>query len=151
LKNPSLPSHNPSARNSTVRRKFTICFLQNPSSPSRRALSGRCLFLRCENLPSSREVDQRKLPAMKTSYRLTVSALVLLSLSMFSASRAQQTPSAITTDPEPIKDSPPSMDSPDIMSHGSRLNAIIYLAAGNSPHGTVLLMHGFPGNEQNLD
>src|SRR5262249_33124810 len=58
---------------------------------------------------------------------------------------------AITTDPEPIKDSPPSMDSPDIMSHGSRLNAIIYLAAGNSPHGTVLLMHGFPGNEQNLD
>jgi len=43
------------------------------------------------------------------------------------------------------------MDSPDIMSHGCRLNAIIYLAAGAESHGTVLLLHGFPGNEQNLD
>jgi uncharacterized protein len=51
----------------------------------------------------------------------------------------------------PDKEFPPSMDSPDIMSHGSRLNAIIYLAGGKGLHGTVLLMHGFPGNEQNLD
>jgi uncharacterized protein len=64
---------------------------------------------------------------------------------------AQQIPSAIDIDPAPTQEFPPAMDSPDIMSHGSRLNAIIYLAAGSEPHGTVLLMHGFPGNEQNLD
>jgi uncharacterized protein len=87
---------------------------------------------------------------MKIQIR-TIAGLVLLSLAHASVAIAQQTPSAITTDPAPTKDFPPTMDSPDIMSHGARLNAIIYLAAGSEPHGTVLLMHGFPGNEQNLD
>ena len=31
------------------------------------------------------------------------------------------------------------------------MNAIIYLASGAEPHPTLLLLHGFPGNEQNLD
>jgi pimeloyl-ACP methyl ester carboxylesterase len=31
------------------------------------------------------------------------------------------------------------------------LNAVIYVAAGKGPHPTLLLLHGFPGNEQNLD
>ena len=80
-----------------------------------------------------------------------IAVLALFSLMLASLSCAQQTPSAITSDPAPVKDFPPTMDSPDIMSHGSRLNAIIYVAAGSEAHGTVLLMHGFTGNEQNLD
>lgn len=36
-------------------------------------------------------------------------------------------------------------------SAGSGMNALIYTAAGNQPHPTLLLLHGFPGNEQNLD
>ncbi|WP_294394668.1 alpha/beta fold hydrolase [uncultured Sphingomonas sp.] len=36
-------------------------------------------------------------------------------------------------------------------SHGARINAVFYLAAGAGPHPTLLLLHGFPGNEQNLD
>ena len=34
---------------------------------------------------------------------------------------------------------------------GSNLNAIIYEAQGPGPHPTVVLLHGFPGNERNLD
>ncbi|MGI4730584.1 MAG: alpha/beta hydrolase family protein [Janthinobacterium lividum] len=36
-------------------------------------------------------------------------------------------------------------------SHGSGMDAVMYTAAGAGPHPTLLLLHGFPGNEQNLD
>ena len=64
---------------------------------------------------------------------------------------AQQLPPALTTDPPPDKEFPPTMEAPDILSHGARLNAVFYVASGRGPHSTVLLMHGFPGNEKNLD
>jgi pimeloyl-ACP methyl ester carboxylesterase len=38
-----------------------------------------------------------------------------------------------------------------IASHGSVMNGRIYLAAGKGPHPTLLLLHGFPGVEQNGD
>jgi pimeloyl-ACP methyl ester carboxylesterase len=38
-----------------------------------------------------------------------------------------------------------------IPSHGSLLNAMVYVAAGAGPHPAVILLHGFPGNEKNLD
>ncbi len=31
------------------------------------------------------------------------------------------------------------------------MNAMMYTAVGDGPHPTLLLLHGFPGNEQNLD
>jgi pimeloyl-ACP methyl ester carboxylesterase len=31
------------------------------------------------------------------------------------------------------------------------MNALFYLAGGPGPHPTIVLLHGFPGNEQNLD
>ena len=43
------------------------------------------------------------------------------------------------------------MESFQIPSHGALLNALMYEAAGAGPHGTVVLLHGFPGNEKNLD
>ncbi len=36
-------------------------------------------------------------------------------------------------------------------SHGGLLNAFVYVAAGPGPHPAVVLLHGFPGNERNLD
>jgi pimeloyl-ACP methyl ester carboxylesterase len=36
-------------------------------------------------------------------------------------------------------------------SGGARLNGFFYLAQGKGPHQTVILLHGFPGNERNLD
>jgi pimeloyl-ACP methyl ester carboxylesterase len=31
------------------------------------------------------------------------------------------------------------------------MNALVYVAAGTGPHPVVILLHGFPGNERNLD
>lgn len=44
-----------------------------------------------------------------------------------------------------------SMESMQIPSHGSPMNALVYVAAGSQPHPAVILLHGFPGNERNLD
>ena len=38
-----------------------------------------------------------------------------------------------------------------VPSHGVLLNGIVYVAQGAGPHPVVVLLHGFPGNEQNLD
>jgi hypothetical protein len=58
---------------------------------------------------------------------------------------------------------PVVMDPPEDLAHparlwegafesgGARLNAIAYVATGPGPHPTVVLLHGFPGNERNLD
>ena len=43
------------------------------------------------------------------------------------------------------------MQSFQIPSHGALLNAFVYVAAGAGPHPVVVLLHGFPGNERNLD
>lgn len=84
----------------------------------------------------------------KYKSHLLFCALLLFGLA---SANAQQVPAAIFTDPAPDKEFPATMEAPDIMSHGSRLNAIIYIASGRGPHPTLLLMHGFPGNEKNLD
>ena len=81
-------------------------------------------------------------------FSLPLSALLLL---VACNTSAQQLPSAIATDPPLDKDFPASMEAPDILGHGSRLNAVFYLASGRGPHPTVLLLHGFPGNEKNMD
>jgi pimeloyl-ACP methyl ester carboxylesterase len=44
-----------------------------------------------------------------------------------------------------------SMESFQLPSHGALLNALVYVAAGEGPHPVVVLLHGFPGNEKNLD
>jgi pimeloyl-ACP methyl ester carboxylesterase len=43
------------------------------------------------------------------------------------------------------------METFQIPSHGALLNAFVYVAAGAGPHPAVVLLHGFPGNERNLD
>jgi pimeloyl-ACP methyl ester carboxylesterase len=43
------------------------------------------------------------------------------------------------------------METFQIPSHGAMLNALAYIAEGAGPHPVVLLLHGFPGNEKNLD
>ena len=43
------------------------------------------------------------------------------------------------------------MDELALTSHGSRINGLVYLAAGAGPHPVMLFLHGYPGNERNLD
>ena len=64
---------------------------------------------------------------------------------------AQQVPAALTTDPPADKAYPAAMETFQIPSHGAMLNALAYVAEGAGPHPVVILLHGFPGNEKNLD
>jgi uncharacterized protein len=64
---------------------------------------------------------------------------------------AQQTPTAVITDPAPDKQFPPGLSVLTIPSNGSEMDAFLYLAAGPSPHGIVVLLHGLPGYEINAD
>jgi pimeloyl-ACP methyl ester carboxylesterase len=64
---------------------------------------------------------------------------------------AQQLPTALTTDPPADRANPAAMQSFQIPSHGAALNAIAYVAPGPGIHPTVIVLHGFPGNEKNLD
>jgi uncharacterized protein len=86
-------------------------------------------------------------PNKRTRFFATASLLLAFTFT----TRAQNTPAAITTDPPRDKDFPAAMEAPDIISHNTRLNAVFYLASGAGPHPVVLLLHGFPGNEQNMD
>ena len=54
-------------------------------------------------------------------------------------------------DPMPDPEFPPTIAELTIPSDGQRMPGLIYLANGAGPHPTVLLLHGFPGNEKNLD
>ncbi|MEO0574712.1 MAG: alpha/beta fold hydrolase [Pseudomonadota bacterium] len=46
---------------------------------------------------------------------------------------------------------PPANVELSFMSGGERLPAYLMLANGKGPHPTVVLLHGYPGNEKNLD
>lgn len=70
--------------------------------------------------------------------------------SLFSVAQTKTLP-AVTTDQPGDKSAPASMDELTIASHGSNLNGLIYVAEGAAPHPVVILLHGFPGYEQNLD
>ena len=43
-----------------------------------------------------------------------------------------------------------SLDTFLLPSHGAMVT-LVYVAAGPGPHPAVILLHGFPGNERNLD
>ena len=74
-----------------------------------------------------------------------------LALALPASALAQQPPSAVIADPAPDPAHPPTTQSFQIPSHGEKLNALTYIAAGPAAHPTIILLHGFPGNERNLD
>jgi uncharacterized protein len=86
---------------------------------------------------------------MRLTRLFAASALLCASFSL--VLRAQELPSAITTDPVPDKGNPAAIETFQIPSHGAKLNALAYIATGAGPHPVVILLHGFPGNEKNLD
>ncbi len=60
-------------------------------------------------------------------------------------------PPAIIADPAPNPAFPAQMIAVAIPSEGALMNGVFYVPAGAGPHPALLLLHGFPGNEQNLD
>lgn len=74
-------------------------------------------------------------------------ALLLAAL----ASPLAAAPAAISTDQRPDAARPATMDAVRIPSGDAAMNAIVYTPGGPGPHPALILFHGFPGNEQNLD
>jgi pimeloyl-ACP methyl ester carboxylesterase len=78
-----------------------------------------------------------------------LSTAVLLAAS--ASAYAQTVPSAIYTDPPADAAHPSGMIVLHIPSHGALINGIVYAPAGAGPHPTLVICHGLPGNEKNLD
>jgi diadenosine tetraphosphate (Ap4A) HIT family hydrolase/acetyl esterase/lipase len=69
----------------------------------------------------------------------------------FAELKAPPTPRAVVADPARDKDHPADMAAFQVDIAGSKVNAILYTASGVGPHPTLLFLHGFPGNETNID
>lgn len=64
---------------------------------------------------------------------------------------AQSVPAAIYTDPPADAVHPAKMTVLHIPTHGVLINGVIYQPAGAGAHPTLVICHGLPGNEKNLD
>ena len=82
--------------------------------------------------------------------RSTISA-TLAALICTASSLAQSVPSSIYTDPPADAAHPAKMTVLHIPSHGVLINGVVYQPSGAGPHPTLVLCHGLPGNEKNLD
>lgn len=83
-----------------------------------------------------------------------IRAIVLLAASLFVASitiHGQSVPAAIYIDPLADPAHPASMTVLHIPSHGVLINGLLYAPSGAGPHPTLVICHGLPGNEKNLD
>lgn len=79
-------------------------------------------------------------------------ALAALFLAASAAAAAAQVYDPVTMDPPRVDAAhPPALAELSFDSHGARLNGSIFLADGAGPHPTVILLHGYPGNERNFD
>jgi pimeloyl-ACP methyl ester carboxylesterase len=76
--------------------------------------------------------------------------LLLLAL-LIAMPAAARLPAAITTDPPRDAAHPARMEVLHIPSGGVEINGVAYVASGAGPHPVLVLCHGWPGNEKNLD
>lgn len=90
---------------------------------------------------------------MRRSIVLGMAALAFAAPALHAkpAPRPAPLPAAIYTDPAPNKLHPARMEVLHIPSGGVEINGVAYLAAGPGLHPTLVLCHGWPGNEKNLD
>jgi len=78
-------------------------------------------------------------------------ATMLLPSQALAQAPAQLLPQAIYADPPTDLTHPASTRAIEIPSHGSVMNGMVYRPSGAGPFPLVILMHGLPGNEQNMD
>ena len=78
-------------------------------------------------------------------------SLLFALLSVIAVPAFTAAPEPMSSDPDWNRDHPPAVVELTISSAGKRLPGHIYIANGPGPHPTLVLLHGFPGNEKNLD
>ena len=81
----------------------------------------------------------------------TLLLCISLIIGFASGALARGTPPAIFTDPPADKVHPAAMTVLHIPTHGLLINGLLYSPAGAGPHPTLVICHGLPGNEKNLD
>ncbi len=82
--------------------------------------------------------------------RAALASAVILAGSQ-GAALAAAVPAAIFTDPPADRAHPAAMTVLHIPSHGLLINGLLYSPSGAGPHPTLVICHGLPGNEKNLD
>ena len=90
---------------------------------------------------------------MKRQITAGLAALMLLALGSqgLAEPRFAPIPKAVIADPARDAAHPADMAAFTLPTGGVRVNALMYLASGDQPHPTMLFLHGFPGNETNID
>lgn len=78
-------------------------------------------------------------------------AVAVLGILLVCGALSAQQPRAVANDPTPNAKAPTQNLETVIPSHGSNMMGLLLLAEGAEPHRTVILLHGFPGYEQNMD
>jgi len=81
----------------------------------------------------------------------TISKLACVLLLSTPLAGQSQTADTLFQDPPRDSNHPASMFVVHIPTHGTLINGVIYSPPGAGPHPVVILYHGMPGNEQNLD
>jgi pimeloyl-ACP methyl ester carboxylesterase len=84
---------------------------------------------------------------------MRIASILILTILAATASTAlaQSVPAAIFTDPPTDAAHPAKMTVLHIPSHGLLINGLIYSPPGAGLHPTIVICHGLPGNEKNLD
>lgn len=106
--------------------------------------------LLCEGSNRSRYASASPRRPIRRSLFTALTLAFAGSLGALSGATAE-IPAAIYTDPTPDAAHPARMQVLHIPSHGETINGIAYVAAGAGEHPAVVLLHGLPGNEKNLD
>jgi len=94
-------------------------------------------------------VPRRWLVAAKAALVVRVAAVLIATLPH--TALAAPVPAAIYTDPPHDAKYPTSMAVLHIPTHGVSINGVAYIPIGPGPHPALVICHGLPGNEKNLD
>jgi pimeloyl-ACP methyl ester carboxylesterase len=77
--------------------------------------------------------------------------LLLAAIFLANGAAAAPVPRAVIADPPRDARHPAHNRQLLVPSHGVGMNGLLLSASGKGPHRTVILLHGLPGNERNLD
>ncbi len=83
--------------------------------------------------------------------QLALASIIFLSISACSHKVSNNSGNLSKSKQGVSKEFPASITELTITSNGKRLPGLIYRSAGVGPHPTAIMLHGYPGNEKNLD
>ena len=90
-------------------------------------------------------------PTLRFLPTIGLAIALLLGSPAIAQTPIRSVPAAIAEDPATDLAHPASTLAIEIPSHGSIMNGLLYRPSGTGPFPLVVLMHGLPGNEQNMD